>query len=323
MKRKEIINLIKKESNDFNAPNLSKKIMDNMVFQNYEEVNQESSVINKKGFTLSLFTKLIVSCIIILFVGIVGINMIINDNYKKMEITEVDKTYASQIVTLCNVAGNYSLQETRKKMSSQKLNSSDEDSLENIGNTLSQYILSVNSLFQKDNYEYELYTINEEYKYLMIVKNGSYEYKILYNETIENEKNIIKGIIKTSISEFKFISEINNLDDECYVTIELFVDEVNSFVLSQEIKNSENVYNISYKYNENVLASFILKTIITDDNKKVQLIIDEYTEFVFIKTVSGYSVDYKVFILSGSFKIEETEEQYIYTFNDFSFEIDK
>ena len=148
MKRKEIINLIKKESNDFNAPNLSKKIMDNMVFQNYEEVNQESSVINKKGFTLSLFTKLIVSCIIILFVGIVGINMIINDNYKKMEITEVDKTYASQIVTLCNVAGNYSLQETRKKMSSQKLNSSDEDSLENIGNTLSQYILSVNSLFQ-------------------------------------------------------------------------------------------------------------------------------------------------------------------------------
>ena len=31
MKRKEIINLIKKESNDFNAPNLSKKIMDNMV----------------------------------------------------------------------------------------------------------------------------------------------------------------------------------------------------------------------------------------------------------------------------------------------------
>ena len=323
MKKKEIINLIEQESQNTIVPDLSAQIMQKKPLQTHLHESINDVPFTKKRISTSLFTKIAFACVVLLFMGFIVGNLLNNNNNKQIEISEANKTYASEVVTLTNLANQYSLNNKKQSTSYKKISTKNNESLEEISSLINQYVLSVESLFQQDSFNYELYETNGEYKYEIIVKNDLYEYKILYNEVLENDVTNLNGVIYSKFKDYNFKITSVEKAEECNVILELFVDESNSFVLNQEIKNNENIYNISYKYKGETYANFTLKTLFTSESKKVALFIDKYTEFVFEKTSNGYTVDYKFIILSGKLQISETDTQYIYTVNDFEFVIDK
>lgn len=339
MKNRDIINIIKKESEKIEIPNLSKSILEN--HQNKELFRKENKVSDKEpkirirfGIKPIKALAFVLMLFLIIPATIITVDLINNDENEidntpvKLNVSKTKEVVGIQAASLFGFA------EQNEESTIKTLSLTDDD-YEEMSNELNQYLFSIEELMNKSNNKYELYELKEgDYKYKMIVSidsNGLLSNYIMYfnensaetdYENIDEVSSEISGYVESGEKKYFIFGTKEVENDECEVELKLYLDEEkNSYIIaSQEIEKKESEYSFKYFKNGNVEKEIEISTEVENDEYFVSVEVKKgnkhngykikYDEKTKMKVEFDYEDNF------GEFYIDVYEEEYEYLFNE-------
>ncbi len=342
MKNKDIIKMIKNDSNKVEVPNLSKSIIENVERRKMfgkETTKVNESIELKPRFGLKPMRALLAVLIFALMIPalIIGVDLLNTDNGDigglegtepvKLSVSKTKESVGVQAASLFGFAEQNVFSSTIQTMSFS------DDDYDDISSELNQYLFSIEELLSKTKNSYELYELAEgEYKYLMIIKvnsNGfTSEYCLYFNESATNQdyddidevSSIINGYIECG--EVKYvvtgIKEVEN--DECEIKLKLHLNENSFIIVEQEIERNENEYSFKYYKNQKIEKEVEISTEFENDKYTVELEVKKDGKKNEYKVKYGednnLSIEFTYDDMFGEVIVSIYEEAYEYMFGE-------
>lgn len=280
MKDKFLRTKIRDDFNKIQVPDCKKEIKNRIGLNKISQNEDEKNPSNKKTKSIfkNKFLQFGLSFSILVILLSLFVPNLISDNTKEYKVTRLNKTYATQVITLFNIASSVN----------PLLKVSSSEPSDTIINKVLENLMFIEGLSSKNNALYEIKkSSDKEYMYEMSVCLSYLTKDILYtiyynenaaldegdNEDLDEVNTIINGMICQGDNKYLFNGAKSIEGKSTEIEFKLILNSSTSTYLevSQEIENMENEYEITYYSNSKLTKTYEVEISIVDLIKTVEL----------------------------------------------------